>query len=71
MRQDDDIHAAARALAEIERCSMGQALSRLARRGLAPRPAPLGRTRGFPVVNLPPGSPVVTPEMVRRAIEDD
>ena len=35
---DDDVLEAARCIADDERVSVGQALSRLARRGLEPRP---------------------------------
>jgi len=66
---DDDVLAAARALAATERASMGKVLSRLARRGLAPRAA--ARRRGFPVFPVGREALPLTPSMVRRAAEDD
>jgi hypothetical protein len=68
---DDDVYEAARALAESERETIGRVLSRLARRGLAPTRIPGKRRRGFPIVALPEGSPPVTPETVKRALEED
>lgn len=69
---DDDVYEAARALAESERVPIGRVLSRLARRGLAPKGGPGKQSRrGFPVVGLPKGSPPVTAETVRRALEQD
>jgi hypothetical protein len=69
---DDDVYEAARALAESAREPIGRVLSRLARRGLAPKGvAGTRRRRGFPVVGLPKGSPPVTAATVRRALEED
>lgn len=69
---DDDVYQAARSLAEAEKQSIGRILSRLARRGLAPPGTTRRRGRGgFPVVSLPPGSPPVTPEAVRRLLDED
>jgi hypothetical protein len=69
---DDDVYEAARALAESERQPIGRILSRLARRGLAPARVPgRRRRRGFPVVALPDDSPPVTPDTVRRALEEE
>ena len=66
---DEDVLAAARTLAAVEKASMGKVLSRLARRGLAPRrPA---RRKGFPVFPVDREAPPLTPSMVRRAAEDD
>jgi hypothetical protein len=69
---DDDVYEAARALAESERQPIGRVLSRLARRGLSPlRGQDKKQRRGFPVIALPDDSPPVTPEGVRRALEED
>jgi hypothetical protein len=69
---DDDVYEAARALAASERQPIGRVLSRLARRGLARSSSPgKRRHRGFPVIPLPDGSPPVTPDTVRRALEPD
>jgi len=68
---DDDVYEAARSLAESEKESLGRVLSRLARRGLVPARKPSRRRGGFPVVALPPDSPPVTSETVRRALDDE
>ena len=69
---DEDVYEAARALAETDKEPIGRVLSRLARRGLAPARETTGRTRmGFPVVALPPGSAPVTPQAVRRALDEE
>lgn len=65
---DDDIVAAARELAAGERRSLGSVISELARRGLTP-----GRVDAegeLPVIRVPPGTPAITPEMVRRALDE-
>jgi hypothetical protein len=69
---DDDVYEAARSLAASANESLGRALSRLARRGLAPAARSTRRGRGgFPVVTLPAGSPPVTSGAVRRALDDE
>ena len=66
---DDDIVAAARELAANERRSLGAVISELARRGLTP--ARVDASCGLPVVHVPAGTPPITPEMVRRALDED
>ena len=61
----DDVLRAARAVAKAERISLGQAVSKLARRGLAPRPS--GRKGVFPVFDVGPDAAPITPDMVREA----
>ena len=70
---DDDVLDAARSLAAAEGASLGRIVSELARRGLAPAPQPADDLRDDdpPAFELPPGSPPVTPEMVRSALDDD
>lgn len=69
---DDDVYEAAKALARSGKETIGRVLSRLARRGLAPSRVSAKRTRsGFPVFDLPAGSPPVTPETVARALDED
>lgn len=63
----DDVLVVARELARAEGLSIGAVVSDLARRGLAP--ARVDREHGRPVVRSPAGSPPITPEMVRRALE--
>jgi hypothetical protein len=67
---DDDVLAAARSLAESERKSVGQVLSELARSGLAPR-VELAAEAGVPVFRVSPNAAPLTPEMVRRAADED
>ncbi len=66
---DDDVLAAARSLASSEGRSLGEVLSALARRGLAPR-AERPRRGGFPTFAVPEGTPPLTPEAIRQA-EDE
>jgi hypothetical protein len=66
---DDDVVAAARELAAGERRSLGSMISELARRGLTP--ARVETDGGLPVIRVPAGTPAITPEMVRRALDED
>jgi hypothetical protein len=66
---DDDVIAAARELARAEGTSIGAVVSDLARRGLTP--ARIERQHGRPVIRSPAGAPPITPEMVRRALDED
>ena len=67
---DDDVLEAARSLAEAENRTLGQVVSLLARKGLAPRPQE-ATDSGFPVFAVSADAPPITREMVRRAAEDD
>jgi hypothetical protein len=66
---DDDVMVAARELAAGERRSLGSVVSELARRGLTP--ARVDAVDGLPVISVPAGTPPITPEMVRRALDED
>lgn len=66
---DDDVVVAARELAAGERRSLGAVISELARRGLTP--ARVESTDGLPVIRVPAGTPPITPEAVRRALDED
>ena len=66
---DDDVIAAARELAAGERRSLGSVISELARRGLTP--AQIEAEDGLPVIRVPASTPPITPEMVRRALDED
>ena len=66
---DDDVVAAARELAAAERRSLGSVISDLARRGLTP--ARVEAEGDLPVIRVPAGTPAITPEMVRRALDED
>lgn len=67
---DDDVLAAAKELATMERKSTGKVISALARRAL--QPAGIGRkTRnGVPLLPVKPGTPRVTSELVRQLREE-
>ncbi|MGH2914372.1 MAG: antitoxin [Solirubrobacteraceae bacterium] len=65
---DDDVALAARELAQGSRRSLGSVISELARRGLTPARVQSGGD--LPVIRVPTGTPPITPQMVRRALED-
>jgi hypothetical protein len=66
---DDDVVAAARELAACERRSLGSVISSLARQGLTP--ARVEAEDGLPVIRVPAGTPPITLEMVKRALDED
>lgn len=66
----DDVLSAAKALAIARRVSVGTALSELARRGIAAR-TQVSNLNGFPVFQLPPGTPGFGPEEVSAADAQD
>jgi len=61
--------AAARELAAAERRSLGSVISELARRGLTP--AQVDTAEALPLIRVPSGTAPITPEMVRRALDED
>jgi hypothetical protein len=65
---DDDVVIAARELAADERRSVGSVISELARRGLTP--GRVETTGDLPVIRVPAGTAPITPEMVRRALDE-
>lgn len=65
----DDVVAAARELARSEHRSLGAVISDLVRLGLTP--ARVDSDDGLPVIRVPAGTPAITPEMVRRALDED
>jgi hypothetical protein len=65
----DDVMRAARELAADDGRSIGAVISDLARRGLTP--ARVDASGRFPVIMSPVGAPPITPEMVRRALDED
>ncbi len=69
MNLDDDVVAAARELAAEERRSLGAVISELARRGLTP--ARVEADGDLPVIRVPAGTPPITPQMVRRVLDED
>jgi len=66
---DDEVLAAARELATAEHRSLGSVISELARRGLTP--ARVESDGDLPVIRVPVGTPAITPEMVRGALDED
>ena len=67
---DDDVVEAARALARIDRRSLGEVVSELARRGLAPPRVEPDDENGFPVFRVGSDAPPNTEEMVRAALDE-
>ena len=66
---DDRLLAIARVRARERGISIGAAVSEIMRKGLEVRQT---RTkRGFPVFQAPPGTPIITDEMVARYRDDD
>lgn len=66
---EDDVLEVARSFAEAEGKSLGEVISELARRGLAPR-SQEATDEGFPVFSLPPEAKPITLEKVHRALEE-
>lgn len=64
---ESDVLDAAKALATARRISVGSALSELARRGVAAR-TPLSERNGFPIFQLPAGTPSFGLDDVAAAI---
>ena len=62
---EDDVLEQVRQYAESRSLPVGKAVSELVRRGLT-TPRPTMMVNGFQVVDLPPDSPLVTSEDVRR-----
>lgn len=67
---DDDVAEAARALALAEGRSLGEVISELVRRGLAPRQVQLDEEDGFPVFRVGGGAAAITPDMVKAALDE-
>jgi hypothetical protein len=65
---DEEVLQAARVLATAQRKSLGSIISDLARRGLASRPDRLASEGEFPVFQVEPDAPLITPEMVGAAL---
>jgi hypothetical protein len=69
LRIDDDVFEVAKSLAMAERKTVGEVISELARRGLAPRTCDDDRD-GFPVFEVRPDAPPLTLEKVRQALDE-
>lgn len=67
---DDDVLSAAREMAAIEKKSVGEVISSLARQALSPS-EPRAKTRnGVPLLKVRKGSPRVTSELVHQLREE-
>ena len=69
LQLDDDVLDAARAIAEAEGLTIGEAVSMLARRGLALRTITL--PAGFPTFRVSKNATPISPDDVRRALDDE
>lgn len=67
---ENDVLAVAKALAKARRVSVGAALSQLARRGIAAQ-TPLTLQHGFPVFQVPEGTPGFSEKDVSDAEESE
>jgi hypothetical protein len=67
---DDDVLEVLKEYADRRSLALGKAASELVRRGLA-APVQTRMENGFFTVVLPPDSPVVTTEQVKRLLEDE
>lgn len=63
---DDDVLAAAKALAARQRKTVGEVISALTRQALKPSTANRKMRNGVPLLPVRSGSPVVTPELVNQ-----
>jgi hypothetical protein len=69
LRIDDDVLEAAKSVARSTDRTLGEVISELARRGLAPSPQEESE-EGFPVFAVSSDAKPITPEMVRRALDE-
>ena len=67
---DDDVLEVLKEYAENRSIALGKAASELVRRGLE-APVQTRMVNGFNTVVLPPGSPRITSEKVKRLLEDE
>lgn len=67
---DEDVLRVARSLARSEGKTVGAVVSELARKGLRPAPIRLPDRSGLPAFEVPADAPALTPETVRRALDD-
>ena len=67
---DDDVLAAARELAEMQRKSVGEVISSLARQALRPAEPNRRKRNGVPLLRVAADRPRVTSELVRQLREE-
>ena len=71
VKLDDDVYHAALTLSAASGKALGEVLSDLARNGLKPRKPRSRRGKGLPAFEVPPGTPMISLESVRRAWEEE
>jgi predicted CopG family antitoxin len=67
---DDDVLSAAKEMAQMEKKSVGEVISALARRALSPAETSAKTRNGVPLLKLRKGAPRVTSELVHRLREE-
>lgn len=69
---DDDVYESALQLSKSSGEGLGKVVSKLARRGLRPQAQiKRSKSRRFPVFDVPPNAPIMTPESIDRFIEEE
>lgn len=67
---DDDVLCAAKEMAAIEKRSVGEIISSLARRALFPEESKAKSRNGVPLLKVRKGAPRVTSELIRQLREE-
>ena len=67
---DDDVLSAAKERAAIEKKTVGEVISSLARQALSPGESKLKTRNGVPLLEVRNGTPRVTSELVRQLREE-
>jgi len=67
---DDDVLSAVKEMAAIEKKSVGEVISFLARRALSPADSKAKTRNGVPLLQVRKGAPRVTSELVHQLRED-
>ena len=67
---DDDVLSAAKEIAAIEKKTVGEVISSLARRALSPEETKVRTRNGLPLLKVRKGTPRVTSEFVHQLREE-
>jgi hypothetical protein len=68
---DDDVYEAALAFSQSSGEGLGKVVSKLVRRGLQPS-APIKKgKRRFPIFDVSPGTPMMSPAKIQRFIDEE
>jgi hypothetical protein len=67
---DDDVLSAAKEMAVVERKSIGEVISSLARRALTPSETKAKTRNGVPLLKVRKGAPRVTSDLVQKLREE-